>query len=107
MGEDIPNQEVETLKQKLNIANSDLHKAQQELTSTKAELGSISLDVGTMKADLEKSQSELSSTKAELGNVKNELDIIEKMGVGAIDTFADWLDWIYYRINSAISVFSK
>lgn len=33
--------------------------------------------------------------------------IIEKMGVGAIDTFADWLDWIYYRINSAISVFSK
>jgi exosortase/archaeosortase family protein len=29
--------------------------------------------------------------------------IIEKMGVPIIDQFADWLDWIYYRINKVIS----
>ena len=29
--------------------------------------------------------------------------IIEKMGVPIIDQFADWLDWIYYRINKAFT----
>ena len=29
--------------------------------------------------------------------------IIEKMGEPIIDQFADWLDWIYYRINKTIS----
>ncbi len=33
--------------------------------------------------------------------------IIEKMGVPIIDQFADWLDWIYYRITTAFNSFNR
>ncbi|MHA1237162.1 MAG: hypothetical protein ACTSQ9_05840, partial [Candidatus Hodarchaeales archaeon] len=32
--------------------------------------------------------------------------IIEKMGVPLIDQFADWLDWIWWRIDKIISSFT-
>ena len=33
--------------------------------------------------------------------------IIEKMGVPLIDQFADWLDWIWWRIDNLISSFTQ